>query len=113
MESVHPDKIQAMTDALVAASKPRRIVLFGSQASGSAKDDSDVDFLIVEDGHFRDELARQDEMTRLWKVLAPFRTSTDLLVYTNDEVKRWSATTNHVVARAMREGKVMYDRGVV
>ncbi len=112
MEPGHSDKIQAMTDALVAASSPRCIVLFGSQATGSAKDDSDVDFLIVEDGPFRDERARLKEMTRLWKVLAPFRTPTDLLVYTTDEVKRWSATTNHVVARAMREGKVMYDRAL-
>ena len=110
MESSYPDKIQAMTDAIVTAVRPCSVVLFGSHAVNRAKAESDVDFLVVEDGPFRDEHERLKEMTRLWKVLAPFRTPTDLLVYTEEEVAHWSATTNHIIARAMREGKVLYER---
>jgi len=110
METSVPDKIKAMTDAIVAASSPCRVVLFGSQAANRAGADSDVDFLVVEDGPFRDEHERLKEMTRLWKVLAPFRTPTDLLVYTEEEVAHWSNTTNHIIARAMREGRVLYER---
>jgi len=50
-------------------------------------------------------------MTHLWRVLSDIRSPKDLLIYSEDEVSRWSDTTNHVVARARREGEVLYERG--
>ncbi|WP_420456377.1 nucleotidyltransferase domain-containing protein [Rubrivirga sp.] len=101
--------ISRMVAALAEAARPRRIVLFGSHATGQAGDDSDVDLLIVEDGPL-DERTRASEMVRLWRILAPFRTPTDLLVVSEREVEKWGATTNHVIARALRDGRVMYER---
>ena len=49
-------------------------------------------------------------MTRLWRVPSDIRGPKDVLVYSEDEVSRWSDTSNHVVARALREGKVLYER---
>ena len=99
-----------MVRAIAEAARPQRVVLFGSHARGDAAPGSDVDLLVVEDGPFRDEGHRADEMVRLWNALAPFRTPTDLLVYSADEVDKWGATTNHVVARALREGVVLFER---
>lgn len=98
-----------MVAAIAEAAQPQRIVLFGSHATGQARGDSDVDLLIVEDGPL-DERARASEMVRLWEVLAPFRTPTDLVVVSQHEVERWGRTTNHVIARALRDGRVMYER---
>ena len=69
-----------------------------------------MDLLVVEDGPFADEGARGDEMVRLWDALAPFRTPTDLVVVTESEADAWGQTTNHIVARALREGVVVYER---
>ena len=47
---------------------------------------------------------------RLWRVLAAFDAPADLLVYSRDEVAYWRDSCNHVLARALREGKVLYER---
>jgi predicted nucleotidyltransferase len=102
--------IDSMAAAVVAAVRPRRVVLFGSHVTGGAGWDSDVDFLIVGNRPFRDERERADVLVRAWEALAPFRVPTDLLLYSEDEVERWADTTNHVVARALRDGRVLYER---
>ena len=41
------EEIKALTDRIVRAFHPDRIVLFGSYASGTPNSDSDVDLLVV------------------------------------------------------------------
>ncbi|MDT0631068.1 nucleotidyltransferase domain-containing protein [Rubrivirga sp. S365] len=101
--------LRQMIAAVAEAVRPRRVVLFGSHAAGGAGEDSDVDLLVIEDGPL-DEAGRADEMVRLWEALAPFRVPADILVYTEEEVAQWGATTNHAVAHALREGTVVYER---
>ncbi len=97
-----------MTDAIVEAADPERIILFGSQASGKVTEHSDVDLLVVKDRAL-DE-SRLEEMRRLRHTLRPFRIPKDILVYSSEEFEKWRQTTNHVVARAVRGGKVLYER---
>ena len=40
---------QTLIDAIVRTYAPRRVVLFGSRASGTAREDSDLDLLVVLD----------------------------------------------------------------
>ena len=40
---------QTLIDAIVGTYAPRRVVLFGSRASGAAREDSDLDLLVVLD----------------------------------------------------------------
>jgi predicted nucleotidyltransferase len=51
--------LQELTDILVREAKPRKIILFGSQARGTARADSDLDFLIVKDGPFDAQRSRR------------------------------------------------------
>ena len=102
--------IPGMVRTIAETARPLRVVLFDSHTRGDAREESDVDFLVVEDGPFHDERARSSEIVRLWEALAPFRTPTDLLVYSQDEVEAWGETTNHAVARALCEGVVVYER---
>jgi predicted nucleotidyltransferase len=44
-----PAQIQALVDRIVREFRPQRIILFGSQASGQPRSDSDVDLLVVMD----------------------------------------------------------------
>ena len=102
--------LEDMVDSIVREVDPQRIVLFGSYARGEAEADSDIDFLIVQDRPFEPGRGRRQQMAQLWRLLARFPISQDILIYTPDEVERWCDTQSHVVARALREGKVLYER---
>jgi uncharacterized protein len=47
-------------------------------------------------------------MTRLWRALGGFAIAKDILVYSHDEVERWRSARNHVIARALQEGRLLY-----
>lgn len=107
---VTDDLLKEMTDAIVREVNPRKVVLFGSHARGTARLDSDLDFLVVEDGPFDAQRSRRAEMTRLWKLLRNYAVAKDFLVYAPDEIARWEHVSSHVICHAMREGRVLYER---
>ena len=100
--------IREMAAVVAREVSPEAIILFGSHAAGNAGPDSDVDLLVVEATPFGPDKDRRQEMTRLWRALAAFAVSKDILVYSRQEVERWRGATNHVIARALREGKLLY-----
>jgi len=87
---------------------PEAIVLFGSRAIGDARADSDVDLLIVTREAFGPATDRRAVMVRLWTALAGIRVAKDLLVYSREEVAQWRQSRNHVIANALREGRLLY-----
>ena len=102
--------LQRMTAALVEAADPEQVILFGSHARGEAGPESDIDLIVVETEPFGPERARFAEALRLWRTLDGFRVAADVLVYSRDEVEYWRDSLNHVLARALREGRVLYER---
>ncbi len=46
-------------------------------------------------------------MTRLWRVLSDIRGPKDLLIYSKDEVSRWSDTSNHALHGSFERGKCL------
>jgi len=91
---------------LVEAVDPNRIILFGSRARGDPRPDSDVDLLIVKDSPEPPGRRGVHAYRALMEVTVP----TDVLWYTPQEVRDWAGVRNHVVSRALREGKVLYER---
>jgi predicted nucleotidyltransferase len=110
MTPVTQELLQNMVKAIVDEVRPEQIILFGSWARGDARPDSDVDFLVIESGTFSPQRSRRKEMARIWDALDEFVVPTDVLVYSRDEAERWRKSLNHVVGRALREGKVLYER---
>jgi uncharacterized protein len=102
--------IEEMVRTIVDEVAPRRIYLFGSYARGSQTSDSDIDLLIVEDQEFGPDRNRWSEMKRIRRALRSFRVPKDILVYSRDEFATWENSVNHIVARAAREGKLLYER---
>ena len=102
--------LDQMVQAIVAEVDPEQVILFGSRARGDAREDSDVDLVVVEAEPFGPERSRRQELVRLYHALAEFPVSTDILVYSHDDVDYWRDSLNHVLARALREGKVLYER---
>lgn len=102
--------LQQIVDTIVREVSPEAIILFGSRARGDARLDSDVDLLIVETEPFSPQRSRRKEAARLYIALKGLEISKDLLLYSRDEFEHWRNSTNHVVGRAIREGKVLHGR---
>lgn len=102
------EMIREMAAVVVREVAPEAVILFGSHATGNAVPGSDVDLLVVEHAPFGHGNARRREMTRLWQALADFAVAKDILVYSRDEVERWRNARNHVIARALREGRILH-----
>jgi len=110
MIEVTDQLLNQMVETIVKEVSPEKIILFGSRASGKTVKESDVDFLVVESSPFGEGRSRRQEMTRIWQALARFAVSKDILVYSREEVGQWQNSRNHIIGRAIREGKVLYER---
>ena len=110
MTRVDDALLERMVQVIVDEVDPEKVILFGSRARGDARTDSDVDLIVVESAPFGEGRSRGVEETRLWRALASFRVPKDILVFSRDEVDYWRDSLNHVLARALREGKVLYER---
>ena len=62
--------IAEMVEILVEEADPEQIILFGSRGRGEARDDSDVDLIVVEAEPFGRGRDRVKEMARLYRALA-------------------------------------------
>jgi predicted nucleotidyltransferase len=94
-----------MISVVASECNPEAIILFGSYVTGTANPDSDVDLLVILRQTFDDGSDRHKEMVRIWRALAHFPIAKDILVYSREELERWRGSQNHIIARALREGK--------
>ena len=110
MTHVDEPLLQRMVAAIVEAADPEQVILFGSRARGDARPDSDVDLVVVEAEPFGPGRDRRAEIVRPMRALGGCPVATDILVYSRDEVEYWRDSLNNVLARALREGRVLYER---
>ena len=110
MTRVDDALLRRMVETIVDETDPEQVILFGSRARGDAEADSDVDLIVVASDPFGDGRDRRMEAARLWRALAGFGVPKDILVFSRDEADYWRDSLNHVLARALREGEVLYER---
>jgi len=91
---------------IVGGFNPQWIILFGSWALGSAEPDSDIDLLIVMDV----EGSKRKKATEIEIALVGIPVPIDLIVATPGDVERNVDSIASIIAPALREGKVLYDR---
>lgn len=104
------ETVKTMVEAVVREVDPERVYVFGSLARGNAREDSDVDLLVVERESFGKGRSRLQETNRIYKALGSFRVPADILLYSVDEFEKWKASVNHVIGRCEREGRLAYAR---
>ncbi len=85
------------------------MILFGSQARGDARPDSDVDLLVV----FPHVENSRTKAVEILSELRGSRMAKDIVVTTPDEIAAWGKLIGTVLEPALREGRILYDRGVV
>ena len=110
MVPVTDELLDEMVRAVVAEVDPEQVILFGSYARGDAHERSDVDLIVIEAEPFGRGRSRVDEAARLYRAASGFRVDKDILVFTLAEREYWRDSLNHVLARALREGRVLYER---
>jgi predicted nucleotidyltransferase len=87
------------------AAAPAQVFLFGSHARGDATADSDLDFLVVEQG----VQPSAQEMVRLRDALPPLGVPVDVIVMSDDLVRRRRDVPGSLVYAAMREGRLVAE----
>ena len=105
-----PGELDEIVQTIVNEVDPEQVILFVSRARGDGRQNSDLDLLVVEAQPFESGRSAHDEEVRLLRAVARFDVDTDVLVCSRDDFDYWKGTLNHVLARAAREGIVVYAR---
>ena len=96
--------LEQIVERVVEVAHPSRVILFGSAARGEADADSDVDLVVVVPGDVhRGRLAGE-----IYHNLQGLCTPVDVVVVTEDDVRRYGDKIGTVLYPALREGIVIY-----
>jgi predicted nucleotidyltransferase len=98
--------LREIVSRIVRGFSPRRIILFGSRARGTAAAESDVDLLVVTDRPG----SRRQQAVAIDLALADIPVAKDVLVVGLDELERDRDVVGTIAYPAWREGVVLYDR---
>ncbi len=101
---IREEVINEVKERLVEKFKPQRIILFGSQARGTADEKSDEDILVV--CSFRGN--RRQLMVAMDRALKGLPIARDIMVLTPEEFERDRQIPGTVARPAWKEGKVLY-----
>jgi predicted nucleotidyltransferase len=97
--------IGVIVDRIVQRVHPLRVVLFGSQARGTATAISDVDLLVV----LSEAPDKRRVAVEIRRLLSDLPVSKDIIVTTPDEIARRGSLPGSVLRAALREGRVLYE----
>jgi predicted nucleotidyltransferase len=99
------EKIQEIVQKIVEGYQPERIILFGSYASGSPTEDSDLDLLIVKDV----EEPKLERGRKVRKLLRGSLVPIDILIYTPAELNKWKDLPVAFEHHVLQTGKLLYE----
>ena len=97
-------EIREFSRCIAREFRPERVVLFGSYATGSATEDSDVDLLVVLP-HRGEAVHKSVEIRRKLRPHFPL----DILVRTPEKVRQRLAMGDTFMRDILENGKVLYE----
>ncbi|HOT13799.1 MAG TPA: nucleotidyltransferase domain-containing protein [Bacteroidales bacterium] len=103
---IDSNKINDIVYRIATKFNPDKIILFGSYASGSQNEDSDLDLLIIKDTDLPIQSRGFDIRMSLIGTKIPF----DILVYTNLEFEKEKSNSFSFLNSALKNSKTLYER---
>ena len=105
---IEKEKIVEIVNKIVSGYNPDKIILFGSYASGTENENSDLDLFVIKDT----ELPRPLRSAQLRKLLYGSMIPMDLIVYTPKELDESRYIKYSFVNEVLNTGKTMYERKI-
>lgn len=97
-------EIQRLADQIARLYQPERIILFGSYAYGTPREESDVDLLII----MNFQGTSLDMAVNMWSATKP-RYSVDFIVRRPDDTAERYELFDPLIREALDKGKVLYE----
>jgi predicted nucleotidyltransferase len=97
--------LKQVIERILAVTKPVRVILFGSAATGEMTDDSDLDLLVIEE-NFK---AHREESIRLRAALADLRLPVDVFAMTPERFEETKEVIGGLAYPAHKYGRVIYE----
>ncbi len=97
--------LETIIERILSATQPKRIILFGSAATGTMTRDSDLDLLVIEDG-FTDN---REENRRLRRTLGDIGMPVDIFAMTQERFEETKSVIGGLAYPANKYGKVIYE----
>lgn len=98
--------VQSMTERIVNAFSPERVIVFGSWARNEATKDSDIDFLVITPYTG----SKRDIQAAMRRELKGFGVPKDVIVASKEEIEQKKNLPGYIYRTALQEGKVVYER---
>lgn len=105
LEKKFEKEIAEIADKIVKGYKPETVILFGSMATGTATEDSDIDFFIVK----KTDQRYLDRIKNVRRIIG-YNVAADLIVYTPAELKKSLAIGNFFTEDIIKNGKLLYEQ---
>lgn len=105
MQKLSTEILEEVTERIVNAVHPERILLFGSHVWGQPTEDSDIDLLIVVRHSDQPTYRRAREVYRSLRGLP---LPVEVIVRTRDEVAQAARVVTSLERRVVAEGQVLY-----
>ena len=103
------EQINLLKDVIVETMHPKKIYLFGSYATGNARENSDIDILIeIESSDLRSAYRSAEVNSKLDKY-KHLHFSKDIFVYTSPEVEKFSNNKYSFLSSILKSSKLIYE----
>jgi predicted nucleotidyltransferase len=99
--------LQEAVSRIVSVAHPLQVILFGSQARGTAREDSDYDFLVI--GHF--SLPKYQVCAQINRALRGLNMDRDIVLMSPEAFERTKGVSGTLAQPVFTEGRVVYDVG--
>lgn len=100
-----PPYLSEVVDRIVRQFHPVKIILFGSWARGSAREDSDLDLLVV----LPKVEHKRKAAIEVLRALNGLPVTKDVIITTPAEIKERGQVVGNILRPALEEGKTIYE----
>jgi len=98
-------QINEVVEMIASKFKPEKIILFGSYASGTPTEESDLDLLVIKDSDVPSRLQNRD----VRKVTSGLKIPMDVIVKTTNDFERYKDIVGTIIYPANKFGRVVYE----